>query len=999
MENEQYIESGLSVGTTKIANKYEIFTEEEVDIINNKIPELDERVSIIEYEIEDINSSLGDKASKNEVFSMANMGQDIKEAMTGGSVAVVGVNSINSINLLKNSVTKSKTDFFNPNVINLLNLANSEITNINYSTGVKPSYICDDNSITCNTKDEDWLFFFIKLNLEVGKTYTCTLRNTNLNRDMDVGISYVNQPTEPKKFTFTKNNGEYKLTFECVSETNYIRIHGINGGINIKDIIFYEGAEDVVWTLDKDIYVTNISDGAISYEKLSDDIKQLFIKVEDLFNINGFEFLTGINVETFINNNDDTFYVEFNEGSSYLVFKGQQFKKGHKYVVTYDVTGDVDFNFGLRNSVIGYPNWQQIIIETTNQTGGATSVGYKIYNCEYDGCLGFNNSCSKAVKYTAKIKIFDVTEYTNKEIKKIDFLAAGHSDIVTNISDGAISHEKLSDDIKQLFTKVEDLFNINGFEFLTGNNVETFINNNDDTFYVEFNEGSSYLVFKGQQFKKGHKYVVTYDVTGDVDFNFGLRNSVIGYPNWQQIIIETTNQTGGATSVGYKIYNCEYDGCLGFNNSCSKAVKYTAKIKIFDVTEYTDEEIKKIDFLAAGDSAIVTNISDGAISYEKLSDDIKQLFIKVEDLFNINGFEFLTGINVETFINNNDDTFYVEFNEGSSYLVFKGQQFKKGHKYVVTYDVTGDVDFNFGLRNSVIGYPNWQQIIIETTNQTGGATSVGYKIYNCEYDGCLGFNNSCSKAVKYTAKIKIFDVTEYTDEEIKKIDFLSVGHSAMFVKNVGSGESSTSSNALANKKIVFYGDSISQSGYFQNMVKNYFDCDVVTNAIGGTTIGYQGSSCFSADERISQLPTDADLVLIMGGTNDWNRVNIGTIDFSSSSIDRTTIKGGLLYTIKGIQEQCPKATIIVCTAIGGRGSSGSSSHLYPLVDKYGQSTLDIRNATIEVANIANVECCDTWSCGINGFNRTKYIVDTVHPNTEGNKLIGNYIINFLKKYN
>ena len=341
----------------------------------------------------------------------------------------------------------------------------------------------------------------------------------------------------------------------------------------------------------------------------------------------------------------------------------------------------------------------------------------------------------------------------------------------------------------------------------------------------------------------------------------------------------------------------------------------------------------------------------------------------------------------------------MEFNEGSSYLVFKGQQFKKGHKYVVTYDVTGDVDFNFGLRNSVIGYPNWQQIIIETTNQTGGATSAGYKIYNCEYDGCLGFNNSCSKAVKYTAKIKIFDVTEYTDEEIKKIDFLSVGHSAMFVKNVGSGESSTSSNALANKKIVFYGDSISQSGYFQNMVKNYFDCDVVTNAIGGTTIGYQGSSCFSADERISQLPTDADLVLIMGGTNDWNRVNIGTIDFSSSSIDRTTIKGGLLYTIKGIQEQCPKATIIVCTAIGGRGSSGSSSHLYPLVDKYGQSTLDIRNATIEVANIANVECCDTWSCGINGFNRTKYIVDTVHPNTEGNKLIGNYIINFLKKYN
>ena len=48
----------LSVGVTKIVNKYEIFTEEEVDYINNKIPELDERVGVIEDEIEEINSSL-----------------------------------------------------------------------------------------------------------------------------------------------------------------------------------------------------------------------------------------------------------------------------------------------------------------------------------------------------------------------------------------------------------------------------------------------------------------------------------------------------------------------------------------------------------------------------------------------------------------------------------------------------------------------------------------------------------------------------------------------------------------------------------------------------------------------------------------------------------------------------------------------------------------------------------------------------------------------------
>ena len=73
MENEEYldIKEGLSVGTMKIANKYEIFTEEEIDAINNKIPELDERVDVIKDEIDEINSSLdnmeSEKATKTEI--------------------------------------------------------------------------------------------------------------------------------------------------------------------------------------------------------------------------------------------------------------------------------------------------------------------------------------------------------------------------------------------------------------------------------------------------------------------------------------------------------------------------------------------------------------------------------------------------------------------------------------------------------------------------------------------------------------------------------------------------------------------------------------------------------------------------------------------------------------------------------------------------------------------------------------------------------------------
>ena len=52
------------------------------------------------------------KADKNSVFTMANMGQDIKEAMTGGSVAVVGKGAILDENIAEASYVKAVTNNF-----------------------------------------------------------------------------------------------------------------------------------------------------------------------------------------------------------------------------------------------------------------------------------------------------------------------------------------------------------------------------------------------------------------------------------------------------------------------------------------------------------------------------------------------------------------------------------------------------------------------------------------------------------------------------------------------------------------------------------------------------------------------------------------------------------------------------------------------------------------------------------------------------------------------
>lgn len=81
-------------------------------------------ISLKNYDDSEIKATINNKADKNEVFSMANMGQDIKEAMTGGSVAVVGRNSVTKDNIANEQVTAEKTNFIDTYSDNLLHKNN-----------------------------------------------------------------------------------------------------------------------------------------------------------------------------------------------------------------------------------------------------------------------------------------------------------------------------------------------------------------------------------------------------------------------------------------------------------------------------------------------------------------------------------------------------------------------------------------------------------------------------------------------------------------------------------------------------------------------------------------------------------------------------------------------------------------------------------------------------------------------------------------------------------
>ena len=76
-------------------------------------------VEELKDKIPSIETSLEHKANKNEIFTMSNMGQDVREAMTGGSVAVVGKNAVLSENILDGQVREVTTSFIKPTSANM----------------------------------------------------------------------------------------------------------------------------------------------------------------------------------------------------------------------------------------------------------------------------------------------------------------------------------------------------------------------------------------------------------------------------------------------------------------------------------------------------------------------------------------------------------------------------------------------------------------------------------------------------------------------------------------------------------------------------------------------------------------------------------------------------------------------------------------------------------------------------------------------------------------
>ena len=207
--------------------------------------------------------------------------------------------------------------------------------------------------------------------------------------------------------------------------------------------------------------------------------------------------------------------------------------------------------------------------------------------------------------------------------------------------------------------------------------------------------------------------------------------------------------------------------------------------------------------------------------------------------------------------------------------------------------------------------------------------------------------------------------------------------------------------ATKTKKIACLGDSITEGvnangwqwhRYIDQWAKNNgIETTVINLGIGGTSVctsSYVTDTLKPFVNRLETIPTDADIVAIFGGTNDWgNNATLGTIDDTGTS----TFYGAYKHILEWLAINRPNAKVITMTPLKRyfRGGGTTWVNAQTTRNSKGQLLQDYVKAVKDVSDLYAVPCVDLHNdSGLNPvleIVRTKFMGDGLHPTAEGNK--------------
>lgn len=213
---------------------------------------------------------------------------------------------------------------------------------------------------------------------------------------------------------------------------------------------------------------------------------------------------------------------------------------------------------------------------------------------------------------------------------------------------------------------------------------------------------------------------------------------------------------------------------------------------------------------------------------------------------------------------------------------------------------------------------------------------------------------------------------------------------------------------LKGKKINFLGDSITE-GHGTSCKENCYvsvfgrlsGAEVLNYGIGGTRIAVQTnpSSNEVCDKdfigRVDEMESDADIIVVFGGTNDFGHGDAALGDFSSR--DPHTFYGAMHTLCEKLINKYPKSQFVFITPLHRTCEN-------KLINSCGARTAAPLSKYVEIIKEVTkyyaIPTLDLYSTsGIQPeveIIRQTYMPDGLHPNDEGAKKIAERLLGFLK---
>lgn len=320
--------------------------------------------------------------------------------------------------------------------------------------------------------------------------------------------------------------------------------------------------------------------------------------------------------------------------------------------------------------------------------------------------------------------------------------------------------------------------------------------------------------------------------------------------------------------------------------------------------------------------------------------------------------------------------------------------FENGRKYIVVIKFKNNSNTDITVYANAFSY-SFQESIGKTQNLGIGKSETAVMSYTAESD-IRGFSiYSLTENASYTADIYVYDVT---GKDTSNIDFSVGGTKIKILK-------SDLEKPYFGKILCTYGDSITAQQTWQDYVQRELGFSKYYNhGVGGRRL-----MAMATDECLAEITEDFDVILVMGGTNDWAQDRTIGTENDINTDDQTftgTFYGGLNALMKKLTTKYPTKRIVFMTQTPTKNSNGESFFLKKgsadgLKNSNGNTTRDFAKATLNACGNNHVPCIDLNSLvGWNENNISSFVLNEndmfFHPTSIGGKRMAECISGFLK---